>query len=270
MTPRVPLHEMRPTTRFTDRAEDYAKYRPTYPAQAIDALLEGLVSAARSGTLHAPIVAADVGAGTGISARLLAERGVRVIAVEPNNAMRAAAEPHPLIEWRSGVAEATALPDACVDLVLCAQSYHWFEPAAACREFARVLRPGGCLALVWNDADETDPVARGYYDLVREASDGAGPTSHQTAACNPTLAPPFDQARVRRLRFRNEQRLDEPGLIGRAMSASYVPRTGPRAERLIEGLRDLHSRHAAPDGRIALVYEALVYLFPRGSEPRPH
>lgn len=269
MTPREPLHEMRPTTRFSDRAGDYAKYRPTYPADAIDAILGGLPPAERGGVLQAPIVAADVGAGTGISARLLAERGVRVIAIEPNDAMRAAAEPHALIEWRAGTAEATGLDDASVDLVLCAQSYHWFEPAAACREFARILRPGGRLALVWNDGDETDHVARGYYDLVREASDGAGPTSHQSAARDPTFAPPVDPARVRRLRFRNEQRLDEASLIGRAMSASYVPKTGPRTDRLIEGLRALHARHAGADGRVALVYEVLMYLFTRDNEPRP-
>ncbi|MCW5775639.1 MAG: class I SAM-dependent methyltransferase [Phycisphaeraceae bacterium] len=268
MTPREPLHEMRPTTRFSDRAADYARFRPTYPAEAIDAILAGMPALARGGALQAPIVAADVGAGTGISARLLAERGVRVIAIEPNDAMRAAAEPHPLIEWRSGAAEATGLPGASLDLVLCAQSYHWFEPGAACREFARILRPGGRLALMWNDGDETDPVARGYYDLVREASDGAGPTSHQSAARNPTLAPPFDPARVRRLRFRNEQRLDESALIGRAMSASYVPKTGPRADRLVRGLRDLHARHAGSDWRVGLVYEVLVYL-DELNEPRP-
>src|SRR5262245_13861892 len=130
------LHTMNPTGRFSDRASDYVKYRPTYPAAAIDAVLEGLGPA---GTL----VAADVGAGTGISSRLLAERGVRVIAVEPNRVMRDAAEPHELVEWRDGRAEGTGLESSSLDLVLCAQSFHWFEPAAALGELARVLRPGG-------------------------------------------------------------------------------------------------------------------------------
>ncbi|HZW08641.1 MAG TPA: hypothetical protein VFF69_01945, partial [Phycisphaerales bacterium] len=145
------------------------------------------------------------------------------------------------------------------------QSYHWFDPAAACREFGRILKPGGRLALMWNDGDETDAVARGYYDLVRAASDGVGPTSHQTVAKNPTLAPPFDPARVHRLVFRNEQRLDLDGLIGRAMSASYVPKTGEKAERLVAGLRELHARHAGADGRVGLVYQVYVYLVDVGS-----
>jgi SAM-dependent methyltransferase len=263
-----PLHQQQPTTRFSDRAADYARFRPTYPPEAIDAILEGLLPnghALRRGDVapgREPI-AADIGAGTGISARLLADRGVNVYAIEPNDAMRGAAEPHERIEWRAGTAECTGLGEDSVDLVLCAQSYHWFDPEAACHEFGRILKPGGRLALMWNDGDETDPVASGYYDLVRAASTGVGPTSHQTVAKAPTLAPPFDPARVRRLRFRNEQRLDLDGLIGRAMSASYVPKTGEKAERLAAGLRELHARQAGADGRVGLVYEVYVYLAER-------
>lgn len=266
----TPLHEQQPTTRFSNRAEDYVKYRPSYPAGAIDAVLEGLGD-------PPSLRAADVGAGTGISAGLLAGRGVRVVAIEPNDAMREAGARHTraetpasrpvpghAVDWRPGTAESTGLPDGSVDVVLCAQSYHWFEPGGACREFARILRPGGRLALMWNDGDETDPVAKGYYDLVREASTGAGPSSHQTVAKDPPIAAPFDASRVRRLRFRHTQRLDEAGLIGRAMSASYVPKEGPASERLVAGLRRLHAEHAGPDGRVGLVYGVWLYLLERG------
>src|SRR2546422_6524846 len=103
------LHEMNPTGRFTDRAEDYARCRPTYPPAAIDCVLRGLGD-------PAGIVAADVGAGTGISARLLADRGIRVFAVEPNAAMREAAVPHQSVAWREGTAESTGLAPESVDL----------------------------------------------------------------------------------------------------------------------------------------------------------
>ena len=83
--------------------------------------------------------AADVGAGTGISARLLGDRGVRVMAVEPGDAMRAAAAPHPNVRGSVGTAEATGLAPASLDLVLCAQSFHWFRAADALTEFARIL-----------------------------------------------------------------------------------------------------------------------------------
>ncbi len=266
-----PLHQRQPTTRFSDRAADYVKYRPSYPAEAIEAILEGLAPVSLDGGTNCQpmreggvLRAVDVGAGTGISARLLADRGVHVIAIEPNSAMRQAGEtPTPRdvpIDWRAGTAEATGLAAGSVDLVLCAQSYHWFEPVAACRELGRILRPGGRLALMWNDADESEPVSRGYYDLVRAASGGVGPTSHQTVAKDPIVAPPFDAARTRRLRFRNEQRLDADGLIGRAMSASYVPREGEKAERLVAGLRELHADHVGADGCVGLVYGVWVYL----------
>lgn len=283
-----PLHEQQPTSRFSDRAADYVRFRPTYPPEAIDAILVGLGNPRE-------LLAADVGAGTGISARLLAGPGVRVIAIEPNAAMRAEGErsnplaqggglsnprqppsvggpesPTPCeggtIEWRAGTAEATGLDDASVDLVLCAQSYHWFEPPAACLEFGRILKPGGRLALMWNDGDETDPVAKGYYDLVREASTGAGPSSHQTVAKDPRVEPPFDATRMKRLRFRNEQRLDADGLIGRAMSASYVVKEGEKAERLVAGLRRLHAERAGADGCVGLVYGVWVYLVELGTD----
>lgn len=256
------LHEKNPTGRFSDRAADYVKYRPSYPAEAIDAILQGVGDG--------PVIAADIGAGTGISARLLAERGVRVIAIEPNAGMREAGSQYVSqhhgggVEWRDGTAEATGLDDASVDLVLCAQSYHWFEPVAACREFGRVLRPGGRLALMWNDADEREPVSKGYYDLVRAASEGVGPTSHQTVAKDPHVEAPFSDAQMRRLHFRNEQRLDPDGLIGRAMSASYVPKVGEQAERLVEGLRRLHAEHIGEDGCVGLVYGVWLYLTERG------
>jgi ubiquinone/menaquinone biosynthesis C-methylase UbiE len=89
-------------------------------------------------------VVADVGPGTGIFTRLLLETGARVIGIEPNGPMRAAAERRilgePRFESKNGRAEATGLADASVDLVTAAQAFHWFEPSAARAEFVRILR----------------------------------------------------------------------------------------------------------------------------------
>ncbi|NJR15781.1 MAG: methyltransferase domain-containing protein [Calothrix sp. CSU_2_0] len=109
------LYTLDPLNRFSNRAEDYVKYRPIYPPEVINITLEGLAPASQ-------LIVADIGAGTGIASRLLAERGVNVIAVEPNAAMREAAEPHPQIEFRNGSAETTKLPDTSVDLVTCFQA----------------------------------------------------------------------------------------------------------------------------------------------------
>ncbi len=244
------MPERDPTLRFTDRVADYTRFRPSYPPGAIDAVLDGLGD-------PAALVAADVGAGTGISARLLGDRGVRVIAIEPNTAMREGAKDHPRVEWRDGTGEATGLGDASVDLVLCAQAYHWMDPPAACAEFSRVLCPGGRLALMWNDGDESTPVAGAYYELLREVATDET-LSHKTAAAGPTLAPPFES--MRRLTFRNVQRMDREGLVGRAMSASYVPKAGSERDWLVGELCTLHGAHAGGDGRVGFEYEVALYL----------
>jgi SAM-dependent methyltransferase len=249
----APLSGRHPTTRFTDRADDYARHRPSYPAEAIDAVLEGLGE-------PASLAAADVGAGTGISARLLADRGVRVVAVEPNGAMRAAALAHPRVTWRDGRAEATGLPGASVDLVLCAQAFHWFEPEPTLREFRRILRPGGRLALVWNQRDEDDPLTAEYGRRIREVSDDTEAASDRRRSEAPAavaasgLFLPLPTAHAR-----YEQALDEDGLVGRARSASYVPKDGPAWTRLESGLRALHRRHRDAKGLVSLRYRTDVY-----------
>jgi hypothetical protein len=145
--------------RFTERAEDYAAHRPSYPDACIDAMLRGM------GT-PGMLAAADVGAGTGIMARLIAARGPLVVAIEPNGAMRAKAHEHERVLMEDGTAEATGLRDASVDLVVCAQAFHWFDPPAAFAEFRRVLKGTGRLALVWNEVDATTEIGAGYREIL--------------------------------------------------------------------------------------------------------
>jgi len=246
-----PLHELDPVGRFSDRARDYVTYRPSYPAAAIDAILRGLGPPEQ-------ITAADVGAGTGISARLLGDRGVRVSAVEPGRGMREAASPHPHVEWVDGMAEATGLPSQSVDLVLCAQSFHWFRPADALMEFSRILTANGRLTLMWNRRSKIDPLTAGFRQAIHDVG---GEAQIEQVEFDPGVItesglflPP------KRLSFPNEQRLDRDGLIGRARSASYVPKAGPAGEHLIELLGALHSQYADADGFVTLVYETEAYI----------
>ncbi len=250
----LPLHELNPTGRFSDRAADYVKHRPGYPAAAIAAVLSGLGE-------PAALLAADIGAGTGIWARQIATRGVRVLAVEPNVAMRAAAAPHPLVEWREGTAEATGLADASVDLVTCAQAFHWFRPPEALAEFARILRPGGRLALVWNNRDHSDPLTRGYIGAIRAVS-GEHPVEMRDF--DPAVIA-FDGAftEPRLETFPHAQRLDLEGLIGRATSASYVPREGPANAALVARFGKLFARHRDSADRVLLRYVTSVHLAER-------
>ncbi|HYE02331.1 MAG TPA: class I SAM-dependent methyltransferase [Phycisphaerales bacterium] len=248
--PVPPLHTLRPTTRFSERAADYARARPSYPREAIDAVLAGLGDP-RS------LAAVDVGAGTGISARLLADRGVRVVAVEPNAAMRDAAEPHPLVTWADATAERTGLPARSADLVLCAQAFHWFRAGEALGEFHRLLRPGGRLALVWNDKDLADPFTAAYTRAILEAAEDPAAEKHLQVEALRT-SPLFTGLTERAFPYR--QPLTRDGIAARALSASYVPRSGPRLDRLLEALAEAHARFAGPDGLVSLAYRTLVYL----------
>lgn len=236
--------------RFDDRVEDYAAHRPSYPSAAIDAMLEGL-------GFPALLTVADIGAGTGIMARLIAGRGSMVVAVEPSEAMRAAGEDHERIIWQDGTAEATGLREGSVNLVVCAQSFHWFDRASALAEFRRILRSTGRLALVWNEVDTRDPLASAYRRLVDDAATDDSPRRRYAAEEDP-FAGDTAFGGVAMREFPYEQAVTADGLVGRALSASYVPKAGPAREALETALRAAHAEHAE-EGRALLRYRTIVW-----------
>lgn len=145
---------------YTSNAEGYARGRPDYPA-ALDGWLREAVG------LGAGSVAVDLGAGTGKFIPRLRATGARVIAVEPVDAMRAQlVSAFPEVDARAGTADALPLDDASVDAVVCAQAFHWFATAGSLADIARVLKPGGTLALVWNVRDESMPWVKRITELI--------------------------------------------------------------------------------------------------------
>ncbi|MEA5595278.1 class I SAM-dependent methyltransferase [Rivularia sp. UHCC 0363] len=247
----TPLHTLNPLNRFSDRVEDYVKYRPSYPDAAIDKILENF-------TL--PIAAADIGAGTGISSRLLASRGVKIIAIEPNAEMRNAGigGATSLVEWKDGTAEATNLPDASVDLITCFQAFHWFNPEATLAEFQRILKPSGKLAVVWNNRDRNDKFTAEYSRIISAASNNHPAESRMKTVEYLTETTYFNN--FCEYTFVNQQELDESGLIGRAMSSSYVPREGEAYEQVISELENLYQQFKNQQGFVYMTYCTSVYI----------
>lgn len=251
------LSQCNPTGRFSGLADHYQQHRPSYPDSAIDLIMTCCNFGPHS-------LLADVGCGTGISSRLFAARGVPVIGIEPNAEMRMRAEQVPSqpgqapLEYRTGQAEATGLPDASVSAVLSAQAFHWFDAEKALGEFHRILGPGGWVALMWYERDEKDPFTASYGDLLRQHSDAVTIESKRIQSGTTLLQCPLFDSRSRH-DLPSEQTLDEEGLIGRAFSVSYVPRDGPEAHILNVSLRQLF-REWQKQGAVVLRYQTSVYL----------
>lgn len=151
---------------FDQGAEAYARVRPGYPADAVGWLLDGV------GTASGPARVLDLAAGTGRLTERLVARDLDVVAVDASRAMLSElAARLPAVETRVGTAESIPLADGSVDAVLVATAWHWFDEAAAGRELARVLRPGGRLGIVRNDRDSSVEWVAAFGDLLHHGDD---------------------------------------------------------------------------------------------------
>lgn len=239
--------------KFSGKAVGYAAYRPTYPDALFDWLFGDI--GFRAGD---PV--ADVGAGTGIFSDRLLRRGCRVYAVEPNPDMRRLAEK--ALGADAGFtlvpapAEHTGLPDSAVAWVTAAQAFHWFDRADFATECRRILRPGGGVALVWNNRVADDPVTRETYELNKRLCPGFKGFSGGTLDAEPSFFSGFFRdGECAEREFEHGFTVDRDAFVGRALSSSYAPGSGEKNHReYVEGLRELFDRHAR-DGRL---HQALV------------
>jgi ubiquinone/menaquinone biosynthesis C-methylase UbiE len=256
VTTHMTEHAINPTGRFTDRVSDYVRFRPGYP----DALLETLEAGV---SLSPGYVVADIGAGTGISTSFLLRAGWTVIAVEPNDAMRAAADEllagQAHVRSVRGSAEATTLPDRSIDLITAGQAFHWFNRARARAEFQRILRPSGRVALFWNvRRPDADAFAEAYEALLRTyGTDYLQVTQRNVDAA--TLSS-FFQGAFETHSFPNVQTFDFEGLRGRLLSSSYAPAPGhPQHDPMLAEARRIFDAHEQ-QGRVHFVYDTQLYL----------
>lgn len=245
-----------PTTRFSNRVENYAKYRPGYPPELFELLK-------RECGLFRHTYIADVGSGTGILARYFLETGNIVLGIEPNAEMRAYAT-RDLAQFKKftsvdATAEATTLPNTCVDMITAAQAAHWFDFAKARAEFVRILKPGGWVVLVWNERElDTTPFLREYEKLLLSLGTDYEKVRHERTTEN--IATFFAPSAFRSAVFANHQLFDFAGLRGRLLSSSYTPPEGDaRHEPMLAELRRIFDAHAV-DGRVSFNYQTRVYF----------
>jgi ubiquinone/menaquinone biosynthesis C-methylase UbiE len=244
-----------PTVRFSDRVENYVRYRPGYPGEVIDLLH------AECGLLPEHVIA-DLASGTGLFTRLLLENGNRVFAVEPNAEMREAGER--MLESYSnlvsiaGTAEQTGLPAASFDFVTAAQAAHWFDRAQARAEFVRVLKPGGWCVLIWNERrTDATPFLRDYEQLLLAYGTDYKEVRHErtTAVIHEFFAPAAFQERA----FDYRQQFDYEGLAGRLLSSSYAPlEDHPNHEPMMRELERIFRTHER-DGLVEFGYNTRVF-----------
>lgn len=244
------------TSRFSDRVENYVRYRPGYPPELLQALKSEC-------GLNPSQVIVDIASGTGIWTRKLLENGNHVIGVEPNAEMREAGErllaAFPKFTSVAGTAEATTLADQSVDFVTAAQAAHWFDRERARREFVRILKPGGWLVLMWNER-LTDSTAflRDYEHLLLTYGTDYQDIRHEhtTSEINEFFDPVPFQERA----FAIRQEFDYAGAEGRLLSSSYAPGPdNPQHAPMLRELRRIFDACSVED-RVAFEYKTRLYF----------
>lgn len=244
------------TSRFSDRVENYVRYRPGYPREALETLKKDC------GLLPAHVIA-DIASGTGIWTRMLLANGNAVYGVEPNTDMRQAGEQllaeFPKFTSVAGKAEATTLRVESVDFVAAAQAAHWFDRERARQEFSRILKPGGWLVLLWNEREvDTTPFLREYEELLLSYGTDYEEVRHErtTGAVHEF----FDPAPYAERTFPMRQEFDYAGLEGRLLSSSYAPGVGhPKHDPMLRALRNIFERHAS-SGRVTFAYKTRLFF----------
>lgn len=244
------------TERFSDRVENYVRYRPDYPPEIVDQLIE-LCNLDDRSTI------ADIGSGTGIFSNRLLVRGLSVTAVEPNREMREAAEIQ-LSQYAGfssvdGSAECSNLNDSSIDLIVAAQSFHWFRLSESHREFKRILKPSGSVTLIWNQREMQSPFHIDYDNLLQQHATDYNDTNHMNLS-DLTITQLFDASSTRVLNFVNAQSFDLSGFLGRMQSASYTPAKGlPGHDNLIALATELFNQYEE-NGSISFDYNTRLYV----------
>lgn len=249
------------TNRFSDRVDNYVKYRPHYPVEVIDHLKAQKI-------IYENSVIADIGAGTGISSELFLRNGYKVFGIEPNEPMRQASKiilqkytNEKLFVSVNATAEETTLPNKSVDVIVCAQAFHWFNNDAFKAECKRILKQNGHVVLMWNDrrTDTTD-FLKVYEDFLQMFGTDYLVVNHKNTQDKTIFEKFFGAGNYKEQDFYNYQDVDFEGLKGRVLSSSYMPNEGHKDfEHMIYCLRKIFNRYQE-NNLVRLDYDTKIYF----------
>jgi len=246
-----------PTKRFSDRVENYVKFRPSYPIELINHLKKIRIITTGQNI-------ADIGSGTGIFSELLLKTDNNIYAVEPNKEMRLAAEKslqnNPNFISIDGSAEKTTLKDNSIDIITAAQSFHWFDLKKTRKEFLRILKPNGFIILIWNVRKSEDhPFSVEYDKLLKTHIPEYLKVSHRNIDLE-RIRNFTDPINIQEFSCQNVQIFDFEGLKGRLMSSSYTPsEEQPEYPRLMEDLEKLFKKFQL-NGNVQFLYDCKMYF----------
>lgn len=243
------------TTRFSTKAEVYALARPRYPQAVVSFFEERQVIVPGS-------LLADLGSGTGLSAEPFLEAGYTVIGIEPNAAMRHEGDNflkrYPQFRSVQGTSEATTLPDRSVDVVLAAQSFHWFDLDRTRVEMQRIMRSPGYFIAMWNHRNHhASDLQRGYEAILRHYC----PEYHQLAELyrSPSRSASFFIHGYEDATLLNPQKLTWPLFEARILSSSYIPKpTHSDYTPFMIEMKNLFDKHAQA-GEVAFDLEIWLH-----------
>jgi len=243
--------------RFSDRVDNYVKYRPHYPDAVFD-FLESEKIICKDFTI------ADIGSGTGISAGPLLKRNYTVYGIEPNKEMREAAEKF-LASCKNfksieATAENTTLKNASIDTIIAGQAFHWFDRSQAKTEFKRILKPNGYVVLMWNDRQtNTTDFLKVYEDFLQMFGTDYKEVNHKNTQDKKIFNEFFGEGNYKEKVVDNFQDVDFTGLKGRVLSSSYMPNEGHKDfDFMISCLKKIFMRYQEK-GTVRLSYDTKIY-----------
>ena len=242
--------------RFSDRVEDYVKYRPSYPKEII-------IFIEKEGILTKSSIIADVGSGTGLLTQLFLQHGNKVYGVEPNQEMRNAGEEflkqYPNFISVAGSSEETTLSDHSVDVITAGQAYHWFDKEKTKKEFSRILKPSAKsnIILIWNTRTENSSFNKELEKFIKKFSTDYEKVSHTEDQQKKESI--LFGVRFNKKIFDNSQKLDHDGLLGRLLSASYMlKKEDPKYPVFEKELKELFNKYQK-NGHVIIEYETELY-----------